>query len=274
MTQHAPATQWQLEDTSADAYERYLVPKFFAPWAKHLTEVVALAPGERVLDVACGTGIVARHAAPRVGLGGTVVGLDRNEGMLTVARIAALEVQPVIEWRIGDAADLPFADQTFDVAFCQQGLQFFPDPVAALRELQRVLTPNGRLALAVWRSIAHSPGFVTLAEALTCSIGAEAGEIMRSPFSAWGRPQLRDLIHSAGFRDVHIEIGIGSARFPSTEEFLRQEAASSPLSGPVGALSADDRTALVRDLSERLREYTDDDGIVFPMETYVVVARG
>jgi SAM-dependent methyltransferase len=263
---------WQLEENSAEAYERYLVPLFFAPGAEHLVELAMPGPGERVLDVACGTGIVARSAAPRVGTGGTVVGLDLNEGMLRVARKASSEVRPPIEWRRGDATGLPFPDGTFDVVFCQQGLQFFPDQPAALREMYRVLVPNGRVALSVLRSIEHNPGYVALAEALERHVEVDAGAMMRSPFTSLSTDGLRDLVAGAGFRDARILIGIGTVRYPSAEEFLRQEGVSSPLAGLIGALSDDVREALIRDLREALRAYVDDTGIVFPAETYLAVA--
>jgi ubiquinone/menaquinone biosynthesis C-methylase UbiE len=143
-----PIDRWQLDESSAKVYERYLVPLFFAPGAQYLIELAALKAGERVLDVACGTGIVARTAAQRVGNSGTVIGLDLNEGMLEVARTASSNIHPHIEWRKGDVKEIPFEDSSFDVGFCQQGLQFFSDRLAALRETHRVLKSNGRLALS------------------------------------------------------------------------------------------------------------------------------
>ncbi len=262
---------WQLQENSAEAYERYLVPLFFAPGAQYLVELATPGPGEWVLDVACGTGIVARCAAPRVGADGTVVGLDLNEGMLEVARKISSEMRPPIEWRQGDATEMPFADAAFDIVYCQQALQFFADRPAALGEMRRVLVENGRLALSVLRSIEHNPGYVALAEALERYAGADAGAMMRSPFPSLSVDELRDLVKDGGFREVRIRLGIGSARFASVEEFLRQEAASSPLAGPIGALRDDVREALIQDLREALREYADDDGIVFPAETYLAV---
>jgi ubiquinone/menaquinone biosynthesis C-methylase UbiE len=265
--------QWQLEESSAEAYERYLVPLLFAPGAEFLIELAAPGPGERVLDVACGTGIVARRAALRVGSGGTVVGLDKNEGMLKVARKASSDVRPAIEWRQGDATDMPLPDGAFDVVFCQQGLQFFSDRSATLSEMHRVLVENGRLALSVLRSIEHNPGYRLLAEALERHVGPDAGAMMRSPFPSLSADELRNLITGAGFRDVKIFLGIGPVRYPSVEELVHQEAASSPLAEPILSLKDDVRAALVRDVGEALRTYTDDDGIVFPAETYLAVAR-
>jgi ubiquinone/menaquinone biosynthesis C-methylase UbiE len=263
---------WQLEESSAEAYERYLVPLLFAPGAEYLIELAEPGMGERVLDVACGTGIVARRAAEWVGTDGRVVGLDMNEGMLGVARKASSDVRPAIEWQQGDAADMPFPDQAFDVVFCQQGLQFFPDRPAALGEMHRVLVPNGRLALSVLRSTEHNPGYRLLAEALERHVGPDAGAMMRSPFSSLSAEELRDLITGAGFREVRILLGIAPVRYPSVGKFVQWEGASSPLAGLIGALSYDVREALIGDLSQTLRTYADDDGIVFPAETYLAVA--
>ena len=263
---------WQLEASSAEAYERYLVPLLFAPGAQYLIELAGPGMGERVLDVACGTGIVARRAAEWVGSEGKVVGIDINEGMLEVARKASSDVRPPIEWQQGDATDMPLPDDAFDVVFCQQALQFFPDQQAALGEMHRVLAPNGRLALSVLRSTEHNPGYRLLADALERHVGPDAGSMMRSPFSSLSAEELRDLIIGAGFREVRIVLGIGPVRYPSAEELLWWEGASSPLAGLIGALSDDVREALIRDLRQTLRTYTDDDGIVFPAETYLAVA--
>jgi ubiquinone/menaquinone biosynthesis C-methylase UbiE len=264
---------WQLQVSSAEAYERYLVPLLFAPGADYLVQFAGPGPGERVLDVACGTGIVARRAAPRVGTGGTVVGLDLNEGMLEVARKASSGVRPAIEWRQGDATDMPLPDAAFDIAFCQQALQFFPDRAAALGEMHRVLVQNGRLALSVLRSIEHNPGYRLLAEALERHVGPDAGSMMRSPFPSLSAEELRGLIKGAGFRNVKIILGIAPVRYPSAEELVHQEAASSPLAESILSLKDDVREALLSDVGEALRTYTDDNGIVFPSETYLAVAR-
>lgn len=264
---------WQLESASAEAYERYLVPGMFAPWADALVELSTPRPGERVLDVGCGTGVVARRMAAAVGPDGEVVGLDANEGMLEVARAAAEDLTPAIEWRRGDAADLPFDDARFDVVGCQQVLQFVSDPVAVLRETRRVLDADGRLALTVWRPIEFHPTYVTMADALERHAGSEAAAMMRSPFPDWTLDDLRGLVRDAGFGEAAVTIGVGSMRYPSPEESLRREAASSPLAGPLGALEPAVRDALVRDLEDGLRAYADDEGVVFPMETYLVAAR-
>jgi ubiquinone/menaquinone biosynthesis C-methylase UbiE len=270
--QSGRAEGWQLERNSAEAYERYLAPAF-SPWANALVALANVGDGERVLDVACGTGIVARHAASRVGAAGTVVGLDLNEDMLSVAQAASAGVRPAIEWRHGSAADLPFPAAAFDVVLCEQAIQFFSDPVKALGEMRRVLAPGGRAAVSVCRPVQYCPTYVVMAGALDRYVGPEAGAMMRSPFSTWSVDRFRALFTDAGFPDARVRIEVCSIRYPSVEEFLRREAASSPLAGPVGALNAGARNDLIADLETALADHVDDEGVVCPIETYVALAR-
>jgi ubiquinone/menaquinone biosynthesis C-methylase UbiE len=263
---------WQLEGSSAVAYERYLVPAIFAPHARDLVDLAEPKPGERVLDVACGTGIVARTAAPRVGASGTVTGLDVNPGMLAVARIASSGLSPAIEWTEADADSLPFPDASFDVVFCEQALQFFGDRPTALREMRRVTAKDGRLALSVFRGLEHNFAYAVLSAALERHAGAEAGAMMRSPFALGDGEQIRALVSGAGFRDVRLRLWFGSERFASFEELLRQEAASSPLAGPLGRLDAAARDALLAEVAAAMRAYVDDDGIAFPNDSHMLLA--
>jgi ubiquinone/menaquinone biosynthesis C-methylase UbiE len=261
--------RWQLEQASAEAYERYAVASWSRPLAEQLVALAAPRDGERVLDVACGTGIVARLAARSVGERGSVVAVDLNDGMLDVARAQGAE----IDWRQGDAEALPVADEAFDLVLCQQGLQFFPHRGAALAEMHRVLAPDGRLALSVMRPIAHNAGWGALADALARHAGPEAGAMMRAPFPDWDAAELRELVTSAGFHDVRLLIVVASARYPSPEELVRWEAAASPLAGPLSALSPETRAALIDDVAAAIANRVDDDGVVFPQETHVVLAR-
>ena len=162
--------QWQLDGSAPELYERYIVPAVTALWAADLVEWAAPGPGERVLDVACGTGVVARLAAEGVGAG-RVVGLDINAGMLAVARSLPPRAGLPIEWHEGSALSMPFPDAAFDLVLCQLGLQFFPDRPAALREMRRVLSPSGRLGLSVYSSIEHDPVAYALADALDRHLG-------------------------------------------------------------------------------------------------------
>lgn len=261
--------QWQLERASAEAYERYAVPSWSGPLAEQLVAQARPRDGERVLDVACGTGIVARLAAQRVGARGAVTGVDVNEGMLAVARAQDAS----IDWRQGDVEALPPADGAVDLVLCQQGLQFFGRRAAALAEMRRVLAPGGRIALSVMRPIAFNSGWGALADALARHAGPEAGAMMRAPFPDWDAAELRELVTSAGFDDVRVLIAVASARYPSPAELVAWEAAASPLAGPLGALSDATRIALVDDVAGAIADRVDDEGVLFAQETHVVLAR-
>jgi ubiquinone/menaquinone biosynthesis C-methylase UbiE len=265
--------RWQLEEASAEAYERYAVASWSRPLAEQLVALAAPRDGERVVDVACGTGIVARLAARRVGERGSVVGVDLNDGMLDVARAQKDGGHVAIDWRQGDAEALPLPDEAFDLVACQQGLQFFAHRSAALDEMHRVLAPGGRVALSVMRPIAHNAGWGALADALARHAGPEAGAMMRAPFPDWDAAELRELVTSAGFHDVRLLIVVASARYPSPEELVRWEAAASPLAGSLSALSAETRAALIDDVAAAIADRIDDDGVVLPQETHIVLAR-
>jgi ubiquinone/menaquinone biosynthesis C-methylase UbiE len=157
--------QWQLTMKAAELYERYPARYFLAPWASLLVDAARLVLGERVLDVACGTGVVARAAAKRVGPGGHVVGVDLNPGMIAVARsLPATANDAAIEWLERSALDLQLKNASFDVVLCQQGIQFFPDKAVALQEMRRVLDHGGRIALSVWDSNSLGPYVSALAQ--------------------------------------------------------------------------------------------------------------
>jgi ubiquinone/menaquinone biosynthesis C-methylase UbiE len=171
----------QLAGNAAETYQLELVPALFGPWGSRVVELAALRPGLRVLDVACGTGLVARLAAEAIGVSGRVTALDLNPAMLAVAaELPAVEGAP-IEWVEGNAQALPFAEASFDVVCCQLGLQFFPDREGALREMRRVLVPGGRAVLMVWGEIDRAPGFAVLAAALGRTIGSDAEALMPDP---------------------------------------------------------------------------------------------
>lgn len=204
---------------------------------------------------------------------GKVVGLDVAPGMLETARSTSLpsSARIEIEWQEGDVVNMPFGDGSFHVVICQQGLQFFSDPSAALSEVKRVLSPGGRIAFSIWRPIKYSPGFLVLAEALSRHIDKEVGNMMQVPFS-FDPERIRSLITEVGFKEPRILIDVGTARFPSCEEFVRRQIVSSPLSGPVGQASNEAREAVIGDVSLSLDSSVDDDGLIFPMETYIALA--
>jgi SAM-dependent methyltransferase len=271
MSQQQQWQQWQLEGNIPQAYEKYLVPALFAPWAAKLIDFAKLEPGERVLDVACGTGIVARLAAQREDNAAKIVGIDLNPQMLEIARQSSSDVTMPIQWLEGSATDIQLPEATFDVVFCQASLMYFAEPQAT-QEMHRMLVPGGRLAVNVWRPIQYSPGYVALAEALERHVSSEVAAMMKLPFSLGDAEKVRKLIVGVGFRDVHIRLDIDMVRFPSSEEFIRRQVVSSPLAGPVSQVDDNARAALLEDFSGAMHAYRDDDGLAFPIEAYLAVA--
>jgi len=263
---------WQLAGSSAEAYERFLVGAIFRSSAARLVEAVGVRSGERVLDVGCGTGIVARTAAPVVGPSGRVAGVDINADMLDVARRESSELEPSIEWREASAADLPFGDGSFDVVCSEQALAFFTDPAAAVAEMRRVLVPGGRLGLLVCRDVGFNPAWAALADALERHVGSDPADGMRSPFSFGDGEAIRELVMGAGFDGVRVLADIAEVRYPSADGMLRYEAASSPMAGAIAALDAEVREALIADLNEGLAPYADDAGIAVCLQCWKVLA--
>jgi len=268
--------QWQVAGSAAQAYERDLVPAIFAPWAARLMEFASPDKGDRVLDLACGTGIVTRSVVSRIGPTGVVLGVDLNPAMLKVAATVLsqqLGGKPTVEWREAGADRLPLPDASFDVVYCQLGLQFFADRAAALREMYRVLVDGGRIAMMVWRGIDESAGFIALAEALARHIGPAAASIMHAPFSLSDADELTALVSSAGFSDVTIQQGTGAIRFPSVEGFVSSYAAGTPLAGPVSQASDAARAALLAEVRLALSQYESETELAFPIAAHLLSAR-
>ena len=268
--------QWQVTGSAAEVYEKELVPAIFRPWAELVIDLADPQKGDRVLDVACGTGIIARMVADRVGPTGAVVGVDLNPGMLKVARTvwsSGSRSGAQVEWQEASADKLPFPNASFDVAYCQLGLQFFADRPAALREMRRVLGSAGRLAVMVWGDLDESPGFAVLADALARHVGEAAAAIMRAPFGLSNADQLEALVRDAGFQDVAIQQRVGTVRFPSPERLVLSYVAGSPLAGPVSQANDAAREALITDATNALGKYTSGTELAFPIAAHLLSAR-
>jgi ubiquinone/menaquinone biosynthesis C-methylase UbiE len=263
-------SQWQLEGEAAEFYERYAVPFLLGPWAPRLVDLAALREGERVLDIACGTGVVARLAARRVGATGRVVGLDLNAGMLAVGRKLPRPPGISIDFREGSALALPFGDGEFDVALCQQGLQFFPDRPLALREMRRVLAPAGRLALAVWTEPASYSQ--AMREALARHVSLEAADSTTIAHSLGDADALSRLVEEAGFRTVAVRRLSMMIRYPPLDEFIPNHLAGTPAARAVAAVSDSARAALVAHVQAAMQSYVDGYGVVFPVAVNVATA--
>jgi ubiquinone/menaquinone biosynthesis C-methylase UbiE len=262
---------WQLAGNSAEAYQTYLVPAIMQSFAHELASVASFQPGERILDVACGTGVVARAAVEQTGGRAMVVGLDVNPEMLAVAR--KTPGGQGVEWKEGDALDLPFADNSFDVVTCGYALMFLSNRLRALQQMRRVMAPDGRVVVMVARGIEDNPGYARLAGAFARVVGDEAGAMMRSIFSLGDRGELEQLARAAGFGDVRIRFSVVNAHYPSIEDWIWQEAASSPLADQIAALDEAAREALVADLSDSMAGSVDSDGIAIPFQSQILLAR-
>ena len=251
-------------------YGRFFVPAIGAPLAVDLIRFAALRPGERVLDVACGTGIVARLASQQVGATWTIAGLDVNPGMLAVARSAPPIGLP-IKWYEASAEAMPLPDASFDVVLCQMGLQFMPDKPAALSEMRRVLVRGGRLIINV-------PGptprlFTIMGEAIERHIGAEAAGFVYHVFSLHDTAEIQNLFSGAGFHDVSVQSYIKPLHLPTPEEFLWQYVHSTPLAGAVAQVDEDRRGLLERDVVAKWQEFVKDGAMVFQVRVVIATAR-
>ncbi len=240
-------------ETAAEAYDRLLVPAMMAPWAARLADAARIAPGDRVLDVACGTGALTGEALRRVGLTGAVTGLDPNPEMLAVARRRV----PEADLREGRTEELPFADADFDVVTCSFGLMFFTDRGRALREMVRVLRPGGRLALSVWADLPQSPAYSALVATIERHAGAEAAALVRAPFSLGDVPGIRALLGTVPLSAVEVSLVDEPTRFPSVATWVAAE-----VEGWVrfAGAPAGDVTALLADAERTLSAYERPDG--------------
>jgi SAM-dependent methyltransferase len=256
------------ERPPAEIYDEKFVPALFAQWGPVVTKAAGVAPGQAVLDVACGTGALGLAAAAVVGRDGKVVGLDANPEMLAVARRKSGE----IEWRQGMAESLPFEDASFDAVMSQFAMMFFDDRARALAEMMRVLKPGGGLAVAVCGAVETSPGYAAFAKLLDRLFGAEVGEAFRAPFVLGDPEELGRIAAAAGIEGASVREQIGSVRFRTIAELVATERACVWTLG--GLLDQGQFELLLRESEEALKPFTDEDGMVcFDMPALILTAR-
>jgi ubiquinone/menaquinone biosynthesis C-methylase UbiE len=292
---HTTSTIWtkygvdneRRNNTAAEIYEQYLVPAMFEPFARDLIQLCNIRPSDRILDVACGTGIVSRLAIDYVDVSvGKVVGVDINPIMLNVARHCYAGKD--IGWKEGSATSLPFPNEFFDLVVCQQGLQFFPDRLKALTEMNRVLVGTshsrgnkdcgyGRLVLSVWTSINDSPGFHILERLLQETISHEAATIMQLPHSLSDSTELISLVRAAGFGKILSKEVTKTISFNSVEEFVVRFTNGSMLASYFyDKKKVDDisRNKLLKGASRELSQFVDEHSgkLSFPLSTHLIFA--
>ena len=258
---------FRLSAAVAERYEAQFVPALFAEWAPRLIDLARVGPGQAVLDVACGTGIVARSVADAQRGDGRVVGLDINEAMLDVAR----RVRPELDWRQGDAAHLPFPEGSFDVALCQMAFMFFSDRAQVLCEMARVVVAGGTVALSVPGRLADQPAYAPFVELAARHAGPDAVGLLSTYFASGDLDELRSLVEAAGLTITATRSYQGTVRCPSIDAFVATEVESTPLRERI-----DDAVyARIREgARELLRPFTTPDGAAaIPLAGHVLAAR-
>ena len=226
------------------AYEDALVGPLFVPWGEHLLDLVDVQVGDSVLDVACGPGTVAQLAAARVGPLGSVVGCDLSEEMLSIARSKGDVGDVSIEYRQCPAEKLSVEHDSFDVAVCQQGLQFFGNRVGALSEIRRALRGSGRVGVSVWCEIESCEPFAAIASSIARVLGPEAAAgYCNGPWGFNDAQQIHDDLRAAGFGDVEVRRDAIAVAFDDADHLIRTLGAA-PVGAQVHALDSDGRRAL------------------------------
>ena len=248
------AAAGQVSTAAAEVYEQFFVPALFRQFTEPMLDVVAAGDGDRLLDVGAGTGVVGRAALKRVGGRGSVVAVDPNEGMLTVAERLA----PAMDTRPGVAEKLPVDRAEMNCVTCQFALMFFSDRRRAVEEMRRVLRPGGRVAVATWASVGDSPGYAAMVELLEEEIGDWAADALRAPFSL-GPPELIGDVLRQSFEDVTVVRREGQARFTSLDDWLYTEIRGWTLAEHID----DDQYARLRRVAAtRLARFVTGDGAV------------
>jgi ubiquinone/menaquinone biosynthesis C-methylase UbiE len=268
-------SHWQLEGSAAELYQRYLVPGITSKWAADLVDRAQLRAGEEVLDVACGTGVVARLAAKKVA-SGQVTGLDLNPGMLAVAR-NVLSEEASVKWMEGSALELPFPSGHFDAVLCQLGLQFFPDQPKALREMRRVVRDSGRIALSVYSPIERTPGADAFVHALDEVLGPQASRIKRGEHSFGSPAQLEKLLRDAGFDTVNVQTVVQTIAFPSVLDYVRFQLLATPMTVLLKDRVEPERHAIISSVASKTATLSTPSMLsggkfTFPQEAYVAFA--
>ena len=251
---------------AAEAYEQYLVPTLNARLAEDAVRTAGLKAGECVLDVACGTGIVARIAAQKLSPGGSVAGLDSDPAMLAVAASLVRSSDDGVryDWHCASAQKMPFGDAGFDAVICVQGLQYFPDCAAALAEIRRVMRRGGRFVAVVWSALEECKGQLALSRALRRR-DIDAGSITKA-YSMGDPDRMRRVLGASGFRNVETHTGTTASRFPSARHFVDAMAMGSLSSrAAIGKVREEERATFYEEVDRELTQYKDREGVALPL---------
>ncbi len=265
MNEPDAATHGQVNRSAAEIYEAFFVPALFGQWPERVLDTAGLSPGDDVLDVGCGTGILASAAARRLKDSGSVTGIDINDGMLTIAR----KTSEPVTWRHGPAEHLPFPDHSFDRVVSQFALMFFADQKDGLQEMARVARPGGTITIATWASIDQSPGYAAMVELLQRLFGDEAANALMAPFTLGTKEKLHDLIDEI-LPNTTVTLHQGLARFDSLEDWIHTDVRGWTLADMI---TDDQYTKLLASAGSKLTDFVDDNGQVrFPAPALIATA--
>jgi ubiquinone/menaquinone biosynthesis C-methylase UbiE len=256
--------------TGADNYQRYFVPAIATPVSADLLKAASLQPGERILDVACGTGLIARLAAEQVGPTGSVTAIDISPDMIDVAKATPSPAAPAIDWQVGDATALSLPDGSYDVVLCQMGLMFIEDRATAVSEMRRVLAPGGRLVINTPGSI--QPPFQLMEQAIVDHINPELGGFVRAVFSMHDPEAVAALLRDAGLDDVDATVSVATFRLAASAEFLWQYINLTPMGPFVAQAPEAAQAAMERQVVDTWAPYVVDG--TTPVDQPMVVATG
>lgn len=255
----------QLVQSAAEIYESFFVPALFQQWPSIIADMLKVSSAQSVLDVACGTGILARHFAERVKDARQVHGVDVNDGMLQVAK----EKAPNVQWRKAPAEALPFDSDCFDNVACQFGIMFFENREVALQEMVRVLKPGGKLAVAVWDKLENNPGYKSVTELLQQLFGDAIANEMRAPFNLGNKDTLAELFLKAGLTDFSFHTHSGTAQFPSIDEWVFTDIKGWTLAD---AINDEQFDRLLEAAYDALKNFTDSSGAIrFAAPAHIVI---
>ena len=256
----------QVTGSAAEIYEEFFVPALFQEWTARVVDQAQIISGQRVLDIACGTGVLSRTALNYVGNTGSVVGVDINEGMLAVAR----NKHPDVEWKQTPAESLPFDTGSFDAVISQFGLMFFENRTRAIEEMIRVLRPDGKLVIAVWDTLENTAGYLAMVDLLQQLFGDEAANGLRVPYNLGDVDKLKSLFQQPKLKNVKVDTQEGYARFPSLEAWIYTD-----IKGWVLADMIDDEqyARLLKEARTALASFVADEGsVVFKAPAHIVSA--
>lgn len=255
---------YQLELEGAKFYEKNFVPVIFEKWAKIIIDKLDLMDHDNILDLACGTGIVARVAKKSKAGNLKIKGCDVNSGMLEVAG----EIEPAINWVKAEAEDLPFESKSFDKIICQFGLMFFQDQAKALSEMNRVRKANGKIVISIWDKIESNEGYFDLLKIVENAGGSKLGDILRSPFNMGNKIDLKNLLDQNGLTNYKIETIKVQVEFPSIDHWIDCDVKASPIAK---IINDQEYSLLINECRIKLAKYSDAVGkIKFNMSAHII----